>query len=249
MQMGREERVKFLREMDERGLERAMESRNRLEERSRKALKKKRLKVREEDAEKGISPEPGAASGERIEWAGKEGRPEREDGVPEDSEFLFDQPPTTVVAPPNKKLDKHFITPATSYPPLSPPSSPPTTTSSASNPALPVVPRSYPLFRYMHSHGYFSMPGLRFGCHYSIYPGDPLRFHSHFLATGLGWDEEFQLLDIVGGGRLGTGVKKAYLIGGEDTALRGSASREGSVEGTAEDGETVRPFCIEWAGF
>jgi len=45
-------------------------------------------------------------------------------------------------------------------------------------------------------------PGLRFGCHYTVYPGDPLRFHSHFLATGADWDEEFDLLDIVGGGRL-----------------------------------------------
>lgn len=47
-----------------------------------------------------------------------------------------------------------------------------------------------------------------------MYPGDPLRFHSHFLVVGLDWEEEFDLLDLIGGGRLGTGVKKGWLIGG-----------------------------------
>jgi len=86
-------------------------------------------------------------------------------------------------------------------------------------------------------------PGLRFGCHYTVYPGDPLRFHSHFLATGADWDEEFDLLDIVGGGRLGTGVKKAYLIGGADTSPKESESG-----GCLDAGEGVRAFSIEWAG-
>ncbi|KAJ4339847.1 tRNA-splicing endonuclease subunit [Ascochyta clinopodiicola] len=124
---------------------------------------------------------------------------------------------------------RQYITPTTSTPPL------PTPPKDESR-ALPVVPKSYPLFRFLHSRGYFFMPGLRFGCNYSVYPGDPLRYHSHFLATGLGWDERFDLLDIVGGGRLGTGTKKAYMVGGEDPkALK-------------EDGkDPVRAFSVEWA--
>ena len=47
------------------------------------------------------------------------------------------------------------------------------------------------------------------------------------------WEEEFDLLDIVGGGRLGTGVKKGYLIGGQEPG---------------EDEKGVRTFCIEWGG-
>ena len=66
------------------------------------------------------------------------------------------------------------------------------------------------------------------------YPGDPLRFHSHFITRGLGWDEEIDLIDIVGGGRLGTGVKKAWMFGGQPD--RGD---------TAE----TRVFCVEWGGF
>lgn len=141
---------------------------------------------------------------------------------------------------------KHFVTPTTSYPPLA---NPPQDASRA----LPAVPKSYPLFRYLHSLGYYHMPGLRFGCHYNSYPGDPLRYHSHFAATGLGWDEEFQLLDVVGGGRLATGTKKAYMIGGEDAeAVKKNESAAGgaglfSDETSKQKAKEVRAFSIEWA--
>lgn len=105
--------------------------------------------------------------------------------------------------------------------------------------ALPTVPSSYPLFHHMHDKGYFMSPGLRFGCQYMAYPGDPLRFHSHFLCDGMDWDKEFDLLDIVGGGRLGTGVKKGFLIGGQEKSANST---------DAEGGPGVRTFCIEWGG-
>jgi len=96
---------------------------------------------------------------------------------------------------------------------------------------VPAVPASYPLFRHLHDAGYFMSPGLRFGSNYMAYPGDPLRYHSHFVCVSLEQGEEAPLLDIVGGGRLGTGVKKAFLLGGQ-----------------VDDAETVRTFCIEWGG-
>lgn len=97
----------------------------------------------------------------------------------------------------------------------------------------PAVPASYALFCHLHALDYFMTPGLRFGCDYTVYPGDPLRFHSHFLAVGHDWEEEIPLIDLVGGGRLGTGVKKGFLIGGEGPGTHGNA---------------VRSFCIEWGG-
>jgi hypothetical protein len=151
---------------------------------------------------------------------------------PEEDISLFGAPPATTSTPkakPTPSAPRQYITPTTSHPPLSTP--PP---SSAA--PLPVVPKSYPLFRYLHSRGFFHMPGMRFGCNYSVYPGDPLRYHSHFLATGLGWDEKFALLDVVGGGRLGTGTKKAYMIGGEEPA---------AMQGAEKD--SVRAFSVEWA--
>lgn len=129
------------------------------------------------------------------------------------------------------KVMPHFITPATSYPPQSVGKSVVLPTSSK----LPAVPPSYPLFRYLHSRGYFLSPGPRFGSNYLAYPGDSMRYHAHFLAIGKGWDEEFALLDFVAGGRLGTGVKKGFCLGGEVV--------DESGEGTGED----RAFVIEWA--
>jgi len=106
---------------------------------------------------------------------------------------------------------------------------------------LPAVPDSYPLFKHLHSKGYFTSPGLRFGCQYMVYPGDPLRFHSHFLASHVGWDEELNLMDLIAGGRLGTGVKKAYMIGGLEKKKKDHEEGDGGSE-------NVRTFSIEWAG-
>jgi len=104
----------------------------------------------------------------------------------------------------------------------------------SSAPSLPQLkindlPSSYPLYKHLHNKGFFMTPGLRFGCQYTVYPGDPLRFHSHFLAVGTEWDEEIDLKMIVGGGRLGTGVKKGFLFGGANPV------------------GDVRTFSIEWA--
>lgn len=97
---------------------------------------------------------------------------------------------------------------------------------------------SYNLYRHLHLHPhqrtFFTTPGLRFGCQFCVYPGDPLRFHSHFLAVGVDWEEEIDLMDIVGGGRLGTGVKKGWLFGGKDPT---PGRREGEM----------RTFSVEWA--
>ncbi|KAB8228195.1 tRNA splicing endonuclease subunit SEN34 [Aspergillus alliaceus] len=122
------------------------------------------------------------------------------------------------------------ITPATARPPL------PAEPSAEQLLPLPQVPSSYPLFAHLHAGGYFLSPGLRFGCQYLAYPGDPLRFHSHFLVASAEWDEELDLMEIVAGGRLGTGVKKGFLIGGAE-----------KKEDPA-DAENVRTFSIEWAG-
>lgn len=157
-----------------------------------------------------------------------------------DDELLFSSvPPHPTPAMPSpapadrldNDMDALKITPTTSHPPLR-------TALPSYNRTLPLpeVTDSYPLFKHMHDKDYFLAPGLRFGCQYMAYPGDPLRFHSHFLCNGMAWDQDFDLLDIVGGGRLGTGVKKGFLVGGTE-----------KTQGQQSD-ESVRAFCIEWGG-
>ena len=63
-------------------------------------------------------------------------------------------------------------------------------------------------------------------------------------------------MDVVGGGRLGTGVKKSYLIGGPNEGRGGragqsddgNAARENGGNARGHEKEDVRVFCIEWAG-
>lgn len=72
------------------------------------------------------------------------------------------------------------------------------------------------------------------------------------------WDEELNLLDLVGEGRSGTGVKKGWLVGGVERKVEGE-ERKGAdelmvgeeTEGVRDDGDggdRVRTFCIEWGG-
>ena len=155
------------------------------------------------------------------------------DGDADDSLFSPPTEPSEGITPSRTSIaaGKPFtITPASSETLfLKPPS--------ISPPLLPEVPSSYPLFVHLHSEGYFLSPGLRFGCQYMAYPGDPLRFHSHFLVSSAEWDEEIDLMDLVAGGRLGTGVKKGYLIGGAE-----KRDEEG------HESSPVRTFSLEWAG-
>ncbi|KAL1863297.1 tRNA-splicing endonuclease subunit [Paecilomyces lecythidis] len=150
--------------------------------------------------------------------------------------FGQDQRPGSALASSRASIipDTPFgITPATSYPPL--PSQP----HPESLLPKPDVPASYPLYAHLHSKGYFLAPGLRFGCQYLAYPGDSLRFHSHFLVVAADWDEEIDLMDIIVGGRMGTGVKKGFLIGGAEKTPPTSEP---------DTNDSVRTFSIEWAG-
>lgn len=149
----------------------------------------------------------------------------------EESLFGADRPSSRASSERSAQISKdyHAITPAISYSSVT---SPQIDTSQL----LPVATPGYPLFKHLHDKDYFMMPGLRFGCNYNVYPGDPLRFHSHFLAVGYGWEQEIPLLDLIGGGRLGTAVKKGFLIGGKKD------------DGGEEEGDGVRTFCLEWGG-
>lgn len=103
---------------------------------------------------------------------------------------------------------------------------------------------SYAMYKHLHqSCTFYHTPGLRFGSQFSVYPGDPLRFHSHFLAVGLDWEEEIDLMDIVSGGRLGTGVKKGFLLGGREP----TSGRCTALDHESSDAGKMRCFSLEWA--
>ncbi|KAF6764775.1 hypothetical protein DFP72DRAFT_322362 [Ephemerocybe angulata] len=89
------------------------------------------------------------------------------------------------------------------------------------------------VFKSLWEQGYFMGIGIKFGGEYLVYPGDPLRYHSHFTATVLeAPTTTLRPMEIVAHGRLGTATKKAHLLCGWD-----------------DDKKEVSYLSIEWAGF
>ncbi len=106
------------------------------------------------------------------------------------------------------------------------------------------------VFRDLHEKGYFIGGGIKFGGQYLVYPGwlpspvphhfglnpltgDPLRYHSHFVATVHECiSSTLRPMEIVAHGRLGTGTKKTHLLCGWD-----------------DEEKKATYLSIEWAGF
>ncbi|KAM9920764.1 hypothetical protein OXX59_006964 [Metschnikowia pulcherrima] len=101
----------------------------------------------------------------------------------------------------------------------------------------------YLAFKYLRDSQYFMMPGLRFGGAFVAYPGDPLKFHSHWIVKVLRPQEEIDLLKLVTSGRLATAVKKAWLLVSEEEVFQRGA--ENSITASPK----MQAFSIEWAGF
>lgn len=220
------DRQKYLLELESQGLQAMRLQASRKEQQREKTLKKleekKAKAAKSKKSSEDPEPAPAVADGPKDD-------PLVDlftDSQPSSHSQTTSRRTSTTVAPENAM----GITPATARPPL------PAEPSAEQLLPMPQVPSSYPLFAHLHAKGYFLSPGLRFGCQYLAYPGDPLRFHSHFLVVSAEWDEEFDLMDIIAGGRLGTGVKKGFMIGGAE-----------KKENTADE-ESVRTFSIEWAG-
>ncbi|KAJ3590461.1 hypothetical protein NHX12_008412 [Muraenolepis orangiensis] len=76
-------------------------------------------------------------------------------------------------------------------------------------------PRSearFRVFRDLRQRGYYLTSAGKFGGDFLVYPGDPLRFHAHFIVVCLALEEELPLLDILAVARLGSNVKKTVLL-------------------------------------
>ncbi|KAH0626475.1 hypothetical protein JD844_001469, partial [Phrynosoma platyrhinos] len=70
----------------------------------------------------------------------------------------------------------------------------------------------YCIFRSLWEKGFYVTTGSRFGGDFLVYPGDPMRFHAHYIALCVSQDTPLSLCDIISAGRLGTNVKKTVLI-------------------------------------
>lgn len=71
--------------------------------------------------------------------------------------------------------------------------------------------------------------GTKFGGDFLVYPGDPVRFHSHYVVTVVQEDDQIDCRSLVATGRLGSNVKKSE--------VRACVIQDGSV----------RFWSIRWA--
>ncbi|MCJ8733149.1 hypothetical protein PDJAM_G00219770 [Pangasius djambal] len=85
--------------------------------------------------------------------------------------------------------------------------------------------------------GFYLTAAGKFGGDYLVYPGDPLRFHAHFIALCLPMDEKLPLCDVLAIARLGSNVKKTVLLC--------------SPQDTSESGEEIEEVVyssLQWSG-
>ncbi|KAJ1937518.1 tRNA-splicing endonuclease subunit [Linderina pennispora] len=68
------------------------------------------------------------------------------------------------------------------------------------------------LYKHFRDLGYYVTRAVKFGGDFLLYPGEPMRYHSPFVATLVGFDEKFRPRELVALGRLGTNVKKTRLM-------------------------------------
>jgi tRNA-splicing endonuclease subunit Sen34 len=53
--------------------------------------------------------------------------------------------------------------------------------------------------------------GTKFGGDFLVYPGDPARYHSHYVVTVVQENDRFDPRSLVATGRLGSNVKKTQV--------------------------------------
>ncbi|RPD59130.1 tRNA-intron endonuclease catalytic domain-like protein [Lentinus tigrinus ALCF2SS1-7] len=89
------------------------------------------------------------------------------------------------------------------------------------------------VFQDLWEKGNYMGGGIKFGGDFLVYPGDPLRYHSHFVASVIeSPNAPLRPMEIVAHGRLGTATKKSHLFCEWD-----------------EKTQAVTYFSVEWAGF
>ncbi|XP_043937576.1 tRNA-splicing endonuclease subunit Sen34 isoform X2 [Protopterus annectens] len=70
----------------------------------------------------------------------------------------------------------------------------------------------YRVLRDLWNKGYYISAGNKFGGDFLVYPGDPLRFHAHYIAVCCPYKKRIPVYSLIAMGRLGTNVKKTLLL-------------------------------------
>ncbi|KAG2184563.1 hypothetical protein INT43_000472 [Umbelopsis isabellina] len=67
------------------------------------------------------------------------------------------------------------------------------------------------VFEHLWSLGLYVTSGTKFGGDFLVYPGDPTRYHSHYVVTIVAEEATIDARSLVAAGRLGSNVKKTQV--------------------------------------
>ncbi|KAK3549092.1 hypothetical protein QTP70_031340 [Hemibagrus guttatus] len=96
----------------------------------------------------------------------------------------------------------------------------------------------FQVYKDLRRKGFYLTAAGKFGGDYLVYPGDPLRFHAHFIALCLPMDEKLPVCDLLAIARLGSNVKKTVLL----------CSPQNSSDKGEETEEEVVYSSLQWSG-
>lgn len=137
---------------------------------------------------------------------------------------------------------------------------------------------NFVMYNYLKTNlGHYLLPGMRFGGTFVSYPGDPLRYHAHqIVETREYYEEDIGLFRMSNRGRLATGVRKVWVVGGTRNKSPSASSINTEIDEKEPNGQAVWAntesdvattiaerilnrtvdmademvcFSIEWAGF
>ncbi|ORZ22214.1 tRNA intron endonuclease [Absidia repens] len=111
----------------------------------------------------------------------------------------------------------------------------------------------YMVYCHFHQLGYFLTSGEKFGGDYLAYPGDPMRYHSHYIIAAHERQQIFSPMELVAMGRLATNTKKTFVLASpytdDDDDYVDKERGTDNIENSGLADHQVECFSITWAGF
>ncbi|XP_052122093.1 tRNA-splicing endonuclease subunit Sen34 isoform X2 [Frankliniella occidentalis] len=89
----------------------------------------------------------------------------------------------------------------------------------------------YLTFKDLWTKGFYITTGHKFGGDFLVYPGDPVKFHSHFIVVCVSYTNSMSVHQLISYGRLGSSVRKTVVLAS-----------------LPQDSSEVKFQSIKWAG-
>ncbi|KAJ2788310.1 tRNA-splicing endonuclease subunit [Coemansia linderi] len=78
----------------------------------------------------------------------------------------------------------------------------------------------FDLFKDLHKRGFYITRGIKFGADYMLYPGEPMRYHSHYIVNLVDHQDKITPRQLIALSRLGTSVKKTRILCSWDSTVQ-----------------------------